>query len=263
MNLTVQKYLSLAVVLLSVLYGTSSFATNGDVKNSVHNFAAGGGSATMVADTEQQVCIFCHTPHHASSVNPLWNKAVANGNFSAYAASFRLYTSSATLTATAKAAAFTADSPSLLCLSCHDGKTAMNVLHSASTGTDASGSYGAGTVYLDVTGATTMPEQGTWDFFSSTYGPSNNLGMASDGSDPLRGDDLTNDHPVGFSYTNAQAQSAGRLNNTASLDPSIRFFGTGNTLECSSCHNPHNKFFKPFLVMSNTGSALCLSCHNK
>lgn len=258
MTLIMKSSVFIIALVAIVWCGTLATAAPGDVKNSVHNFAKGGVSAVMTAANEEQVCIFCHTPHNAGSSNLLWNKATKGTT------TFRFYTSSKTLTATARAAAFTADSPSLLCLSCHDGKTAMNVLHSVSSGASASGDgYPAGTKYLDVTGANIMPELGTYDFFSGTYGPSNNLGSAADGSNATQGDDLTNDHPVGFSYTAAQGQSAGRLNAIGTLDPAIRFFGASNNLECSSCHNPHSAFWKPFLVMNNDGSALCLSCHNK
>ena len=32
-------------------------------------------------------------------------------------------------------------------------------------------------------------------------------------------------------------------------------------LQCATCHNPHDDQFGKFLVMDNTGSALCLACH--
>jgi predicted CXXCH cytochrome family protein len=37
-----------------------------------------------------------------------------------------------------------------------------------------------------------------------------------------------------------------------------------NKVECISCHDPHNEAgHKAMLVMSNSGSALCLTCHRK
>ena len=35
------------------------------------------------------------------------------------------------------------------------------------------------------------------------------------------------------------------------------------TVECASCHNPHNNSLGNFLRKANTGSAICLSCHIK
>ena len=35
------------------------------------------------------------------------------------------------------------------------------------------------------------------------------------------------------------------------------------SVECGSCHDPHNTVTATFLRMSNSGSALCLACHDK
>ena len=37
----------------------------------------------------------------------------------------------------------------------------------------------------------------------------------------------------------------------------------GGLVECASCHDPHDNSNAPFLVMANTASALCLTCHDK
>ena len=34
-------------------------------------------------------------------------------------------------------------------------------------------------------------------------------------------------------------------------------------VECASCHDPHNSTNATFLRIANTGSALCLACHDK
>jgi predicted CXXCH cytochrome family protein len=68
------------------------------------------------------------------------------------------------------------------------------------------------------------------------------------------------DHPVGVPYPAvnrgyrpmSQVLSAG----------AIRL--PGGYVECLSCHDPHNDAGQPhMLVMNNTGSRLCLSCHRK
>jgi predicted CXXCH cytochrome family protein len=39
---------------------------------------------------------------------------------------------------------------------------------------------------------------------------------------------------------------------------------TGDTIGCTTCHNPHDDTTAPpFLVIPNTKSALCLTCHIK
>jgi predicted CXXCH cytochrome family protein len=124
------------------------------------------------------------------------------------------------------------DGMSKICLSCHDGIVAP----------DAYGGNTCGTAILF--------DKDLIDSF-----PSNN-------------------HPISFVYNTARAMKDGKL-----YDPSTRLSGlngsTGtinsdmlflNRMECSSCHDVHNKYAVPktkLLVKDNAGSALCLTCHNK
>lgn len=120
---------------------------------------------------------------------------------------------------------------SKLCLSCHDGTVALNA-------------FGGN----------------TWAGADSFM-----VGAA------LVGTDLSNDHPVSFTFNTALATADGGLNN-----PSTQLIpggGAGQTiaaewlfadeLECGSCHDVHDNTVPPFLRTSNAGSALCLTCHSK
>lgn len=112
------------------------------------------------------------------------------------------------------------------CLSCHDGTVAV----------DAYANNSGGNLYVD--------------------------------GKELLGVDLSNDHPISFTYNTALATADGEL-----ADPSTENSGLGGTirndmlisdqLECSSCHDVHDDANGRFLVKSNAGSALCLTCHNK
>jgi predicted CXXCH cytochrome family protein len=255
----------IVVLVAAVLLTTGKLAIAGpisDVVNSKHNLSVGGSSvgAAQAGSGVTQVCIFCHTPHNAGRNRLLWNKA------SNAAVNFRLYTSSGSLTSVTKGSQLTSDSPSLLCLSCHDGKTAMNILHNSSNGVDAASvvaGYPAGARLIPVSNGGTiaypMPAP-LPDLVNGGDLPDMRLGGTS-------GSDLTNDHPIGFSYTDARAERATGLHDAAGMDSSIRFFGPKSKVECSTCHNPHisgsNIAYKPFLVKSNAQSALCLTCHDK
>ncbi len=83
--------------------------------------------------------------------------------------------------------------------------------------------------------------------------------------------DLSNDHPISFEYSTALAMSDRGL-----FDPSSTSSGLGGTIEedllengnmeCLSCHNVHFDLADSesnYLRMSNRGSKLCLTCHNK
>ena len=84
----------------------------------------------------------------------------------------------------------------------------------------------------------------------------------------LVGTDLSNDHPISFTYDSALATSDGGL-----ADPATATSGLGGTIdgdmlfagnmECASCHDVHDNSLPPFLRLSNAASAMCLTCHNK
>lgn len=89
------------------------------------------------------------------------------------------------------------------------------------------------------------------------------------GGSDLLGTDLSNDHPVSFTYDAALAGSDGSLE-----DPTNTNSGLGGTidqdmlisgkLQCASCHDVHNgSGVAKLLLKSNGSSALCLTCHIK
>jgi predicted CXXCH cytochrome family protein len=257
----------LLVVAIAVAAASLAQAATGNIRTSKHDFSSGtGGSPQWTPETSiSEVCVFCHTPHNAGRTNALWNKAGLNS-----ATNFRLYTSSKTLTSITKQSKLTADSPSLLCLSCHDGKTAMNVMHNSGTGASAGPSYPAGAKFAS--GASGIYAHGEFDDgFGGTL-PSINIGgirlpdgTFPDGSAASAGDNLTDDHPIGFDYKLAAQEKGSSLRPVGTVNNKIRFFNgvSSYKVECSTCHDPHSTTSPPFLVMSNTGSALCLACHNK
>ena len=78
------------------------------------------------------------------------------------------------------------------------------------------------------------------------------------------GTDLSDDHPVSFTYDAALATADGGLVSPASASQvvaGIPLFAT--KLECGSCHAVHDNTNSPFLRASNAASALCLKCHVK
>ncbi len=303
-KLNILSVLSAVVLTSSIVFALPDASTVTDVRYTVHNLSnntlianglAGEGRnyAASASGQASQVCVFCHTPHNASPSIPLWNKVYTPGIENSY----RLYTSSATLTPTAKAASITANSESMLCLSCHDGKTAINVLHNSSYRNSSTVPDGDAVINIVGLGSAAGPYS-LGQSFSGGFGSINrpNLGAVRDADgtisslpNSLNGTNLTDDHPIGFSYTAAQAQDTAGLK--ATPDAGIRLFGPTRRLECSSCHNPHvyygsglagsgrvyfdtdittplvatatQKAKTPFLNISNTGSNLCKGCHIK
>lgn len=88
---------------------------------------------------------------------------------------------------------------------------------------------------------------------------------------------LTNDHPIGFTYDAALVAADGALNatttavtigsgtrtRTGTIASNMLYSGK---LECASCHDVHNTFTATtgsLVKVSMSGSTLCLTCHNK
>lgn len=115
---------------------------------------------------------------------------------------------------------------SLLCLSCHDGTIALGEVRNRGTAISMAG------------GAMT--------------------------GNPLLGTDLSNDHPVSFVYDAALVSARGELASPTTLArPSKVRLDASNRMQCTACHDPHDNTNGKFLVVANTASALCNTCHVK
>ena len=172
-----------------------------------------------------EICKPCHTPHNTKPLPaPLWNHELSQATYTMYDT-----TQSPTMDAEVSAQP---DGLSKICLSCHDGTVALENF----------GDIKDGTIFL--------------------FG------------DILIGTDLSNDHPISFVYDTSLAIEDGEL-----YDPSTKLSGVVDSegtiredmlfqgkIECSSCHDVHNTRAVPgtkLLLKDNTGSALCLTCHDK
>lgn len=72
---------------------------------------------------------------------------------------------------------------------------------------------------------------------------------------------LRNDHPVNMSH-DATVQPTLVDAATVTGANGLTLYGTSNTVQCASCHEPHNLNGGDFLRAANTnGTALCLKCH--
>ncbi len=114
------KVLLIAVVAL-LAWTTTPLATPG-ILSSKHNMSS-SGTGEVKALVEDRVCIFCHTPHNATPLTPLWNRNIQEG------INYQLYESS-----TLKVTLSQPTGPSRLCLSCHDGTIGIGAVLSVSGG---------------------------------------------------------------------------------------------------------------------------------
>ena len=181
-----------------------------NIINTKHNLSV-SGPGPIKALTESRICVFCHTPHNATPGTPLWNKEVGPQVYTFY--------TSPTLRSPVPAQPTGATK---LCLSCHDGTTALGAVVNPAGGIAIAG------------GTTTIPPSSL-----------SNIGL-----------NLSSHHPVSFSYSSALPDPE-----LAPSPPPNLLFGGVDDLHCTTCHDPHDDANGKFLAMDNRHSALCTACH--
>lgn len=202
----------LVVVLVTTTFGQivpgdpNSYPSE-TIVNSPHNLNNFPG----VSIPGNRVCLPCHTPHNAlksGEENVLWNHAETGE-------SFDMYFSTATQP----------EGRSKMCLSCHDGVTAID---------NYGGNGGTGIV---ITGDAA-------------------LGTALDNDHPIGVEYITAADSLNDPTTFAPGINGG---------PGVRLVDVGGAdrVECTSCHNVHNNGLGHFLHVPVEESYICLQCHIK
>ena len=234
------------------------------VLNSPHDINTLAG---LQKDLQGRVCAFCHTPHHAVDLggeyNPLWSHQPFTGAGIPY--------ESATFDADNNGAIDPLIGPSRLCMSCHDGAIAPDQ------------HYGA-------THLGTLPVSGIYasdDFGGIAVGLGGYFG---------------NDHPIGFDVAESATDvgifadtfsgrtwKLGGVDGASSVAISAGLFDASGVgagpfyFTCATCHDVHNQDNVEnsvanglgdaahldevngnyFVFAPQSGSQLCLSCHDK
>ncbi len=270
----VTAILAVAVLTLGASAALAGMAPKSGVVGSFHDI---GSQAAYQQDDLQRICIFCHTPHNAATganytMAPLWNRdyvPTVNTTYSWVAPANQVVDG---LGNSLIPMTDPLIGPTRLCMTCHDGVTAVDQHGPAA---------GLGTAQLNHASGTALASAGrAWS-------------------------DLSNTHPVGFLYSAALTQrTTSELVDPDAADAkyvdqvdalgiraNFTYFGDtrdsvkfikdglyGGFVTCASCHEVHNKdnATNPlaagapagsarnyFLRATERGSALCLSCHVK
>jgi predicted CXXCH cytochrome family protein len=201
----------LVVVALAggqIIPGDSSTYPSVNIINTPHNLNNYPG----VNIPGNQICLPCHTPHNAllsGEQNVLWNHAETTQTFVMYSST-----------------AGQPEGPSKMCLSCHDGVTAID---------NYGGTGGTGIV---MTGPAALGTDLSNDHPIGIEYPTS---MPSEYNDPS-----TFDPGIGGG-------------------PGVKLVEINGIerVECTSCHNVHNNGLGNFLRVPIQESYLCLQCHNK
>lgn len=197
------------------------------------NFRAVEGGDISGFNRDAQICVFCHTPHRSSGEGPLWNRAASTRTFKHF--------SSATLAIDNAALQADADygqptGSSRLCLSCHDGVTAI------------------GAVFTTPGTMTTV----NIPTINSTIGY----------------ETYSSHHPVSFRYNQTVRnllKGAPYNKELKDLPPTSYDINVKldkqERMQCTTCHDPHQDksdvpgITHPFWV-TTTYEKVCESCHN-
>ncbi|GBE29043.1 doubled CXXCH motif [bacterium BMS3Bbin04] len=253
---TEKKVLIVVTILFAAVIGWIGipfFQAEAGITGTKHDLSqlTGGGYWTGSSD---QVCIFCHTPHNASSTQtPLWNRQETQETFLAY--------DSPTFDGENYFADQVGHQPrgdSKLCLSCHDGITALNsLLYSFEGPINMLGGF-------DQLGDVYYPGSP----YSGDMGPNIGENFPGSGGSGYTVNNLSNDHPISFAFNNAlildDAHGGDAQLRLPPNGDAVKLYGVNqDQLECSSCHDVHDDSYGSFLVKPNTGSSICLTCHIK
>ena len=245
-----KKALALIAAAGLMAAATTAMAAPVSIVNSKHNVSASGPGSVTGSGT--QICIYCHTPHNALAAGgPIWNRKSNQFNVT-----YQLYSGTG-MTNISNKSGFTSDSISLFCMSCHDG-SAMG-----------------GTMLVNLTAAIGTDEYNAVNNFTSGIATSSKANLAkgdasqAGGGTTADGSLLKTTHPVNFAMTagggDLATPSAFKITGLKGKDFPLYKSARSATqsFECSSCHAVHDNEFVPFLRDTNSGSKLCLGCHNK
>jgi len=188
-----------------------------DISNTRHNLST-SGPGSVKAVSEDEICVFCHTPHAAADVPgaPLWNRSLSGATYTPYTSS----------SIDANDIAATPGGSSKLCLSCHDGTIAIGNVNVANAQANV-----------------TIAMSGTEVDGTMPGGPFG----ADSGFTRRLGTDLTNDHPISFTFDSNLAALDGELRDPATVAhianraPGVKPLVPleNNQMQCTSCHDPH------------------------
>jgi len=264
--------------LISVLFWLPATINAQSIVNSKHNMSV-TGPGTVKADTETEICLFCHTPHNSRPVAPLWNRNDPGSTYTLYSSS------------TLQALPGQPDGSTILCLSCHDGTVALgSVLSRPSNITFSTGDFmPAGVSNLTTNLSNDHPVSFNYDAALATADgqlqpPSgitppvslkNGKVQCTSCHDPhkniysdflvatTQNSNLCNScHQRTYWTESSHSLSTRTWNGTAPNPWPYTPWTTVTENACESCHNPHNSGGNQLLMKYQAEESNCNDCHN-
>jgi len=224
--------------------------TNDTILGSKHDFTGLNDRAGVVAmptvafSDYGNPCVYCHIPPEQADTDSIAQGAIEGWNrYQSAADSFELYDSWYLDSKTNTPSPIT-----LLCLSCHDGTMAVDmVVHKPES--------------FDVTQDTAMHMRINAQDNTISCGKCHNGRVAHDIAIKHLDTDLRNDHPVSMRFAGLlRADEDYRRPNTPNgFKNGVKLYE--GRVECASCHNVHDPS-KDLFLRANS-DVLCQTCHTK
>jgi predicted CXXCH cytochrome family protein len=247
--------LSTLTALLATGIAGVAFGQGQSVIDSPHNLSTFGPSIIR-ATTQEQVCIFCHTPHNASPIRPLWNRFMPVDAYVVYSSN------------SLDARPGQPTGSSKMCLSCHDGTIALGSIVSQNQ------------IIQMAQGITTLPPGST--NLGTDLSDDHPISFRYDSSlvfkDPKLVDphqlppQLRLDHNRELQCTTCHDphdDSRGYFlvmsNENSALCRSCHQISATTVTEhadCTSCHRTHTAPSGPYLLTRDRITSTCLTCHS-
>lgn len=245
------------ILMMGVLGAATmaAWAQPSSVVFSKHNLSASGPGSVRAA-SEDQVCIFCHAPHNATPVQPLWNRAMSTSSYLVYA-SRALDAVPGQPTGTSK-----------MCLSCHDGTIALGAVNSQPTPITMVGGVARMPPGHSNIG-TDLRDDHPISFRFDTALSSRDLKLRNPNGLPAALKLDANSELQCTTCHDAHNDSRGKfltMENAAS-QMCVSCHNVGTTAvpdhrNCNACHQPHTAPSGPYLLRAQTITGTCLLCHN-
>lgn len=229
------------------VFGALGGTARADIRDTPHSLVKSDGTA--VRPDERKVCVFCHTPdvnnRESRPQLPRWQHSIDKEYV------FPIYDDIGRLGLGRESVG----SQSIACLSCHDANQAL-------TASRTSNDHPFGVPYRGAIKGRPMSSKPERPDGSNTppHIHAKRLVALDDFHDVSHG---TVENRTVW-WVSKSGMTARRSRNDLPLYSRLDD-ETGEELphiECSSCHDPHSPN-QQFLRISNDGSALCLTCHNK
>ncbi len=223
--------------------------------DSAHNLSA-SGPGQVRAVSEQQVCIFCHTPHNAAPIQPLWNRSLPLSAYTVYS-STSLQAKPGQPTGSSK-----------LCLSCHDGTIAVGSVLSRGQPIAMAGGIttippGHGNIGTDL--SDDHPISFRYDNALSAQDPKIKPPAALPEKVRLDANQEMQCTTCHDAHNNAFGKFLVMDNHSSQLCSSchqINDTSISAHVTCASCHTMHSAPSGAMLLTGVNSSETCLTCHS-